>query len=142
MSEQLVEKNWLTIYPAYINCNKTRQRGRVVPKDKGVSDPRWQEIKDVLETIKGIQVKEEPNKVYPREMDKELAQFRGRVRYTLPGASGGGGDPRFKNRDDVLTYLCEMIPKLKSRVNKGNTNQQQNIDQSTTTGKKKKSRKN
>ncbi|XP_015787815.1 signal recognition particle 19 kDa protein [Tetranychus urticae] len=137
MAEQIGEKNWLTVYPAYINSNRSRQRGRMVPKEKGVSDPRWQEIKDVLETIKGVQVKEEPNKVYPRELDKELMHCRGRVRYTLPG-----NDPRFKKRDDVLFYLCEMIPKLKSRTTKGNTAQTQSTEQSAVSGKKKKSRKN
>ena len=39
---------WICIYPAYLNSNKTRQEGRLLPKEKCVSNPNYMEIRDVL----------------------------------------------------------------------------------------------
>ena len=41
---------WICIYPAYFNSNKTRQEGRLLSKDKCVSDPGYEEIHDVLKS--------------------------------------------------------------------------------------------
>lgn len=100
------EVKWKTIYPAYINSNRSRVSGRRITKARAVEDPKWTEIRDILEASNNIQVTAEPDKVYPRELDKELN--RGRVKYVLPP-----GDSRSKQ--DILLYLAEMIPKLKSR---------------------------
>lgn len=126
---------WITIYPCYINSNRTLRRGRLVPKSKAVADPRWQEIKEVLETIKGMRVQEEPDKVHPRELDKEIPAFRGRIKYIPPA-----NDQKYVKRKDVLQFLGETIPKLKSR---SKTHQANNFDQGAqaAAGKKKKSRK-
>lgn len=100
------QDRWKTIYPAYINSNRTLVTGRRINKEKAVADPKWAEIRDVLEATDGFKVLAEPEKVYPRELDKE--NCRGRVKYQLPP-----NDKR--SRQDVLLYLAEMIPKLKSR---------------------------
>jgi len=39
---------WICIYPAYLNSNKTKAEGRLVPKAKGVPNPSFMEIRDVL----------------------------------------------------------------------------------------------
>lgn len=57
-------ERWVCIYPAYLNSNKTRQEGRLLPKDKCVSNPSYLEIRDVL-----MQAGYQPiveNKQYPR----------------------------------------------------------------------------
>lgn len=100
------DEKWNTIYPAYINSNRTLVNGRKISKGRAVADPKWTEIRDVLESIDGVKVLAEPNKVYPRELDKETC--RGRIRYIVPE-----NDKR--SRKEILHYLGDMIPKLKSR---------------------------
>merc|ERR1711992_242708 len=58
-------ERWICIYPAYFNSNKTRQEGRLLSKDKCVSDPGYEEIHDVSKSA-GFQPIVE-NKQYPRE---------------------------------------------------------------------------
>merc|ERR1712083_168686 len=43
-------ERWICIYPAYLNSNKTRQEGRLLPKEKCVPNPNHMEIRDVLMT--------------------------------------------------------------------------------------------
>lgn len=81
-----------------------------MPKDKAVADPKWQEIKDILEANGNFRVVGEPGAVYPREIDKEPAHVRGRVKYQLINP-----DPKFERKSQVLLYLAETIPKLKTR---------------------------
>ena len=66
-------ERWICIYPAYLNAKKTRQEGRIVPKDKAVDNPSWKEICDVLKAAGFEPVAE--NKQYPRERSKEM-EFR------------------------------------------------------------------
>ena len=73
------EERTMILYPAYINSNRTLAKGRRLTREKCVTDPRCTEIRDVLEANKLFRVTLEPNKVYPRESDKESAVFRGRV---------------------------------------------------------------
>jgi signal recognition particle subunit SRP19 len=103
------DRQWSTIWPTYLNSAKTTAEGRRVPKTKGVENPRWQEIKDVLEATKDFTVQADPVKVYPRELDKEMPINRGRVKYQTT-------DPKYQKKRAVLLYLAEMIPKLKSRA--------------------------
>lgn len=123
---------WCIIYPGYINKNATRVRGRRVPKEKAVIDPKYDEIALVLKSIKGIEVAEEPNKVYTRELNKELACSRGRIKYMLTDAC------QLKRKNDILLHLCTMIPRLKTRSKVVN---QQVTNEAPVTGKKKKSKK-
>lgn len=108
-------ERWICIYPAYFNSNKTRQEGRLLPKPKCVSNPNYNEIRDVL-TAAGFEPIVE-NKQYCRERSREL-DFRGRIRVQLRNDDGSPHMPQFVTREDVLRHLGEMIPKLKSRTSK------------------------
>lgn len=94
-------------------------------------DPRYDEISAVLGTINGIKVEEEPNKVYPRELNKEVGCNRGRVKYMI------SDNCQLKSKKDILIHLCTMIPRLKSRSKVAN----QQVSSEPTVTKKKKSRK-
>uniref|UniRef100_A0A3P9HGQ3 Signal recognition particle 19 kDa protein n=1 Tax=Oryzias latipes TaxID=8090 RepID=A0A3P9HGQ3_ORYLA len=101
-----------------------------------VENPSCGEIRDVL-TAAGMNVYVE-NKMHPREWNRDV-QFRGRVRVQLKQADGSLCQDKFKCRKDVMVYVAEMIPKLKTRTQKsggGDPNSQQGEG-----GKKKKKKK-
>ncbi|XP_008336636.1 signal recognition particle 19 kDa protein-like, partial [Cynoglossus semilaevis] len=58
------------------------------------------------------------NKMHPREWNRD-AQFRGRVRIQLKQEDGALCQDKFRSRKDVMLYVAEMIPKLKTRTQKG-----------------------
>lgn len=80
-------------------------------------DPNYQEIRDVL-IAAGFSVGVE-NKVYSREKSHEPT-IRGRIRVHFKNDDGSPINPKYPNRDSLLLYCGEMIPKLKSRVDKAN----------------------
>jgi signal recognition particle subunit SRP19 len=123
---------FVCIYPAYINAKKTRAQGRRVGKSKAIDNPTVNEIRDILENA-GLKVLLEPNRLYPREESREPQQ-RGRVRVQIKNADETLIKEQFKTKDDLLFYLVEMIPKLKSRT--GNQQQQQQNQQGGGKGKK------
>lgn len=133
------DKSFKTIYPAYINSNRTKVQGRRISKSKAVADPKWQEIKDVLEANGNFEVKPEPNKLYTRELDKEAPVNRGRVKYRLTSDPNGP----FNKKQSILLYLAETIPKLKSRSKAAGTggNASNPSDAQTGGNKKKKGKK-
>lgn len=114
---------WICIYPAYINSKKTIAQGRKITKEKCVDNPTHQEIRDVL-VAAGLKVGVE-NKLYSRERSKELL-YRGRIRVQLKNDDGSLCNPAFSTRESIMYHLGDMIPKLKSRQNKGTTEQTQN----------------
>lgn len=103
-------QKWRVIYPQYINSNLTIELGRRLPKSKSIADPKLQEIFDVLQTNPKFTVEAYPQKCYCRELDKENPSYRGYVKYICEDSS-------FKNKRQVLEYVAELIPKLKSRTN-------------------------
>uniref|UniRef100_A0A8B9JXE2 Signal recognition particle 19 kDa protein n=1 Tax=Astyanax mexicanus TaxID=7994 RepID=A0A8B9JXE2_ASTMX len=107
------EKRFLCIYPAYINSKKTLAEGRRIPIEKAVENPSCAEIRDVL-TAAGMNVNVE-NKMYPREWNRE---FRGRVRVQIKQEDDTLCQEKFASRKDVMFYVAEMIPKLKTRTQK------------------------
>jgi signal recognition particle subunit SRP19 len=111
---------FVCIYPAYINAKKTRAQGRRVGKTKAIDNPTANEMRDILENI-GLKTLLESNRLYSREESREPQQ-RGRVRVQLKNEDGSLIKDQFKNKDDLLFYLVDMIPKLKSRS--GNQQQQ------------------
>lgn len=113
-------ERWICIYPAYINSKKTLAEGRRLPKDKCVENPTYQEIRDVLVAV-GLNVGVE-NKLYSRERSKELL-YRGRIRVQLKNDDGSLFNPSFATRESMMFHLADMIPKLKSRINKTSSNQ-------------------
>ncbi|ODN00957.1 Signal recognition particle 19 kDa protein [Orchesella cincta] len=111
------KERWMCIYPAYVNSKKTISEGRKIPKTKACEDPNYQEIRDVLAAA-GFTVGVE-NKVYSREKSHEPT-IRGRIRVHFKNDDGTPLNPKFPNRDSILLYCGEMIPKLKTRVDKAN----------------------
>ncbi|KAJ8969441.1 hypothetical protein NQ317_010384 [Molorchus minor] len=101
---------------AYINSKKTLAQGRKIAKDKCVENPTHQEIRDTI-VAANLKVGVE-NKLYSRERSKELL-YRGRIRVQLKNDDGTPCNPNFPTRDSIMYHLGEMIPKLKSRQNKG-----------------------
>jgi len=123
---------FVCIYPAYINAKKTRAQGRRVGKSKAIDNPTVNEIRDILENA-GLKIVIEPNRLYSREESREPQQ-RGRIRVQLKNADESLVKEQFKTKDDLLFYLVEMFPKLKTRS--GNQQQQQQNPQGGGKGKK------
>ncbi|KAG7490738.1 signal recognition particle 19 kDa protein [Solea senegalensis] len=110
------KERFICLYPIYINSKKTLAEGRRIPAEKAVENPSCTEIRDVL-TAAGLNVYME-NKMHPREWNRDI-QFRGRVRVQLKQEEGHFCQDRFSSRKDVMFYVAEMIPKLKTRTQKG-----------------------
>jgi len=104
---------FVCVYPAYINSKKTRAEGRRVGKSKAIDNPTVNEIGDILENA-GLKTIIETNRLYSREESREPQQ-RGRVRVQLKNPDGSLIKDELKNKDDLLFYLVDMIPKLKTR---------------------------
>uniref|UniRef100_A0A3B4DJZ0 Signal recognition particle 19 kDa protein n=1 Tax=Pygocentrus nattereri TaxID=42514 RepID=A0A3B4DJZ0_PYGNA len=107
--------SFLCIYPAYINSKKTLAEGRRIPSEKAVENPSCAEIRDVLAAAE-MNVYVEP-RMYPREWNRD-AQFRGRVRVQIKQEDGSLCQDKFTSKKDVMFYVAEMIPKLKTRTQK------------------------
>ncbi|XP_070760555.1 signal recognition particle 19 kDa protein [Enoplosus armatus] len=119
------KERFICIYPVYINSKKTLAEGRRIPAEKAVENPSCAEIRDVL-TAAGVNVYVE-NKMHPREWNRDV-QFRGRVRVQVKEADGSFCQEKFASRKEVMVYVAEMIPKLKTRTQKsggGDTSSQQ-----------------
>ncbi|KAJ8405710.1 hypothetical protein AAFF_G00316900 [Aldrovandia affinis] len=119
------KERFMCVYPAYVNNKKTLAEGRRIPSDKAVENPTCAEIRDVLSAA-GLNVLVE-NKMYPREWNRDV-QFRGRVRIQLKEEDGSLCQDKFSSRKDLMFYVAEMIPKLKTRTQKsggGDTSAQQ-----------------
>uniref|UniRef100_A0A3B4AP63 Signal recognition particle 19 kDa protein n=1 Tax=Periophthalmus magnuspinnatus TaxID=409849 RepID=A0A3B4AP63_9GOBI len=91
LSLESVFSRFICLYPVYINSKKTLAEGRRIPTEK--------------------------NKMHPREWNRDV-QFRGRVRVQLKQADGELCNDKFGSRKDVMFYVAEMIPKLKTRTQK------------------------
>lgn len=66
------------------------------------------------------------NKLYSREKSKELL-YRGRIRVQLKNDDNSLCNPNFPTRDSLMLHLGDMIPKLKSRLNKGSGDPQPQV---------------
>ena len=96
---------WICVYPAYLNSNKTKQEGRILPKNKCVPDPGYMEINDVLKNAGFKPIIE--NKQYPRERSRELA-FRGRIRVQLKNDDDTPHIENFPSRDSILAHIGKL----------------------------------
>ncbi|CAN9512815.1 unnamed protein product [Ophioblennius macclurei] len=131
------KERFICVYPVYINSKKTLAEGRRIPSNKAVENPSCAEIRDVL-TATGMNVYVE-NKMHPREWNREV-QFRGRVRVQMRQTDGTLCQDKFSSRKDVMLYVAEMIPKLKTRTQKsgGGESSSQQADGGKKSKKKKK----
>uniref|UniRef100_A0AAQ4Q162 Signal recognition particle 19 kDa protein n=1 Tax=Gasterosteus aculeatus aculeatus TaxID=481459 RepID=A0AAQ4Q162_GASAC len=108
-------RRFICVYPIYINSKKTLAEGRRIPAEKAVENPSCAEIRDVLMAA-GLNVYVE-NKMHPREWNRDV-QFRGRVRVQVKEEDGSFCMDKFTSRREVMFYVAEMIPKLKTRTQK------------------------
>uniref|UniRef100_A0A3B5LZK5 Signal recognition particle 19 kDa protein n=1 Tax=Xiphophorus couchianus TaxID=32473 RepID=A0A3B5LZK5_9TELE len=88
-------KQFICVYPIYINSKKTLAEGRRIPTEKAVENPSCAEVRDVL-TAAGMNVYVE-NKMHPREWNRDV-QFRGRVRVQLKQTDGSLCQDKFRSR--------------------------------------------
>eukprot|EP00095_Tigriopus_kingsejongensis_P012346 snap_masked-scaffold198_size266703-processed-gene-0.17 protein:Tk12346 transcript:snap_masked-scaffold198_size266703-processed-gene-0.17-mRNA-1 annotation:"unknown" len=108
-------ERWVCLYPAYLNSSKTRQEGRLLPKAKCVHNPTFMEIREVLANSGWNHLVE--RKVYPRERSREF-EFYGRLKVQLKHDDGTPLKAGFTNRESILMHVAQMVPQLKSRLNK------------------------
>jgi len=125
-------RRWKSIYPAYIDSAKTLDQGRKIAKTKGIENPTIQEIGEICQYYK-LNFALEPHKMYPKDWMNP-----GRVKVELVTEAGQQANPNVKNKKDLLKKLCELIPKLKSRVTGGGSQTTQGGDEAG--GKKKKNK--
>ena len=104
-----------------------------------IDNPTAIEIRDVM-VLSGLKIGVE-NKVYARELDHKDPKCRGRVRVHLRDDDGSPCIDKFPNREAVLKYICEMIPKLKTRQAGPQSSQQPAQAQQAVKTQKKKGRK-
>lgn len=104
-------KKFNIIYPAYINSARSVYRGRRVPVKNGVNEPKITEIKEALEIMKGFHIQPEQDKIYCREIDKELVSAVGRIKYLNMHPDRNS----CTNKKQVLLTCAETINKFRSQ---------------------------
>lgn len=115
------------LYPAYINKSRTVARGRRIPLQYAVADPKPNEVVDALFSLKGFQAQAEP-KPYCRELDKESVPWR--VRYTNINVSKNN----LTNKRQILVACAKRINEVRSKSGPAQTQQ----PETSKKGKKKK----
>uniref|UniRef100_A0A4W5MZU8 Signal recognition particle 19 kDa protein n=1 Tax=Hucho hucho TaxID=62062 RepID=A0A4W5MZU8_9TELE len=114
LSDNPAEKErFICIYPSYVNSKKTLAEGRRIPAEK--VNQICSNLLIYLVQIHGGRL---INKMYSREWNRDVT-FRGRVRVQLKQEDGTLCSDKFASRKDVMIYCAEMIPKLKTRTQKG-----------------------
>ncbi|KAI6232973.1 hypothetical protein M3Y99_00957600 [Aphelenchoides fujianensis] len=92
---------------------KKLEQGRRIPKEKAIPNPTAQEIFDILQHA-GLKCELNKTTMHPRDPNREPIA-RGRVRVQLKNDDGSPVDAKFKTRKDLMFYVAEKIPQLKSR---------------------------
>eukprot|EP00117_Sycon_ciliatum_P015645 scpid29268/ scgid15408/ Signal recognition particle 19 kDa protein; Signal recognition particle 19 kDa protein len=116
-SDPASKDRWVCIYPAYLNSRKTVAEGRRIAKEKAVHEPTVQEIYNVC-TNKGLTCAVEETKRYTRDWTMDPAKL-GRIRVQLKKSDGTPCHAELQTRKQILLYLGDMIPRLKSRHTHG-----------------------
>ncbi|EGC39235.1 hypothetical protein DICPUDRAFT_27302 [Dictyostelium purpureum] len=96
-------KQWVIIYPPYINSECTKDRGRKISKENAVKNPNLIEIAEATSAI-GFSSVIEPNKGYPKEFFQ-----RGRVRINFEELKHRY--PAIKNKTILMCKIAEIIKK-------------------------------
>jgi signal recognition particle subunit SRP19 len=68
-------KNWIVIYPVYLDSTKTVAEGRKATKDTAVSKPTLAEIATCIKKL-GLLCVEEPEKAYSRDPVMEVGRVK------------------------------------------------------------------
>ncbi|KAI0987606.1 hypothetical protein GJ496_008065 [Pomphorhynchus laevis] len=108
---------WIRIYAAYLNKNRTRFQGRRVSRKEALDNPTCADIKDVLQHA-SFEVLVQQRVRLPRHLSGTrpiLTDDSGRVLVRLFNADGTPVHQYLKNKTRLLYFLCEHIPRLKSR---------------------------
>lgn len=112
------------IYPAYINKSRTVAKGRRIPLQHAVVDPKPNEITDALSALKGIRAQIEVGP-YCREINKELVPWR--IKYVNAQPSKNN----LNNKRQLLVACAKRIAEVRSKSGPSNP-------QPETSGKQKK----
>ncbi|XP_018015685.1 signal recognition particle 19 kDa protein [Hyalella azteca] len=107
-------KDWVCVYPIYINKDKTLAEGRRVKKSEAVKHPILPELMEAMQGT-GLQVIGEPNRIHPRERSKEPYNY-GRIRVEMKDSDGNIINEQFTRREDIYRFIAQSIPQLKSRT--------------------------
>ncbi|XP_077232380.1 uncharacterized protein LOC143869456 [Tasmannia lanceolata] len=108
MADATTEKKPNILYPAYINKNKTVARGRRIPLQHAVADPKPNEVVDALFSLKGFQAAAEGKK-YCREKDKEAVPWR--IKYTNTNPSKNN----LKNKREIMVACAKRINEVRAK---------------------------
>ena len=96
------------LYPAYINKNRTVAKGRRIPLQFAVADPKPNEVVDALFSLKGFQAQPEA-KPYCRETDKESVPWRIKYSNINPAKNN------LTNKRQVLVACAKRINEVRSK---------------------------
>lgn len=108
MAETVETQKFNILYPAYINKNRTVAKGRRIPLQFAVADPKPNEVVDALFALKGFQAQPEA-KPYCRETDKESTPWR--IRYSNVNPSKNN----LTNKRQVLIACAKRISEVRSK---------------------------
>lgn len=112
------------IYPSYLNKSRTVAKGRRIPLQYAVTDPKPNEITDALSALKGFQTRIEA-KPYCRELNKEQVPWR--IRYVNSQPSKNN----LENKRQILVACAKRIAEVRAKSGPSNP-------QPETSGKQKK----
>lgn len=109
----------ISLYPIYINKEKTMRGGRRVPKELAVFRPEVREMFMILQHA-GFEVAYS-NNVHPRDTYRAHPSNNGRLHILFKNEEGKPVKPDIaKTKMQLMKYICEKIPLLKHRVNNQN----------------------
>ncbi|KAF9195445.1 signal recognition particle subunit [Haplosporangium sp. Z 767] len=109
MDEAEQFKDWMCVYPCYIDGTKTVAEGRRIPKSKACIKQPW--AKDIVEALKELRMSQafEPGKTHPRDWAN-----RGRVR-VLFKENGRFCHTTIHTKRELLVKLAALINKIHSK---------------------------
>lgn len=109
-------KQSISLYPIYIAKEKSVAQGRRVPVKYAVSRPRAQEMMDILTHV-GFECILSKSKLHPKDTYKSDPCNFGRIHLLFKNPDGSPINPDVaKTKMQLLKYLGEKIPQLKSRI--------------------------
>ncbi|KAK3821317.1 MAG: signal recognition particle, SRP19 subunit [Benniella sp.] len=102
-------KNWMCIYPCYIDGTKTVAEGRRIAKSKACVKQPW--AKDIVEALKELRFSQafEPGKTHPRDWAN-----RGRVRVLFKD-NGRFSHPTIHTKNELLVKLAASINNMHAK---------------------------
>ena len=103
------ERRWQTVYPVYLNKDKTIAEGRRLPLDIGIDHPTCADIMSVCDNL-DLPHKLEESKCYSRDFYQ-----RGRVRVQLKQTNGSSCNSAIHNNKQLFRVLARQIPMLPQR---------------------------